>query len=336
MIQPHSRTAISHGGTLTLMAAAVLLLILPPSTAVSDDTKSPVATVNGIALYQSELDCAIGTFFGPGPVPEPLPPQKQVSSEHIRDKALQTLIDIELLYQEGLKYRFPGIEEKVEKRYRAELDRMGGKEGLSEALSCIDMTPEDLKKIIFRNLIINGYLEKTVYSKVNVTDEELKEYYEQNSNQFKEPQSVRARQILIRVKTWSDTREVESAVSKATMIREEAVRGSDFVMLARKYSEDPSAGSTGGDIGIIHKGNFHKPMESILFSLPDGGVSEPVKFRNGIFIFKVVAVKSPTVKSFDDVRGKCMSKVRRSKSQAMIQDLVRDLRSKANIEILEQ
>jgi hypothetical protein len=259
-----------------LLAGIFLLLTLLPSVAASDHESSPVARVNGIPLYRSDLDCAIETKLARlGRNMKPRPPRKEISSEHITEEALQRIINIELLYQEGLKHRFPGIEEKMEKRYKTELARMGGEEQLSAALSCIDMTGEDLRKTIFRNLIINSYLEKTVYSNVTVTEAELEEYYERNKERFKDPSSVRARQVLIKVKTWSDTREVRSAESRALEVHGEAVKGSDFIRLARKYSEDPSAGSTGGDMGIIYRGNLHKPMESIIFSLPDGGISNP-------------------------------------------------------------
>ncbi len=320
-----------------ILTGIVLLLTLLPSVAVSNQEGSPVATVNGIPLNRSDLDCAIETtLVRLGRNMKPKPPQKHVSSEHITDEALKRLIDIELLYQEGLKHRFPGIEEKVEKRYRAEVSRMGGEEQLSEALSCVDMTGEDLKKTIFRNLTINSYLEKAVYSNINVSEEELEEYYESNKDQFMNPPSVRARQILIKVKTWSSTRAVQSAESRASMVHGEAVKGSDFIMLARKYSEDPSAGSTGGDMGIIYRGNIHKPVESIIFSLPSGGISRPVRSRYGFHIFKIDSVKPSTYRALNDVRDECMTKLRRSKSKAMILDLLTELRSKASIEIIDQ
>lgn len=295
-----------------------------------------VARVNGIDLFRSDLNCAIETVvIHPGPTMEPEPPRKRVASERIEDEALQRLINIELLYQEGLKHRFPGIEEKVEMRYRSELARMGGEEKLSEALSCIDMTGQDLRKTIFRTLVISSFLEKVIYSRIAVSDEELEEFYENNRDRFRDPPSVRANQILVRVKSWSDTRDVREAESRAIMIHEEAVKGSDFIKLARKYSEDPSAGSTGGDMGIIYRGNLHKPLESIIFSLPDGGVSEPVRYRNGFLIFKVNSVHPPAYKSLDEVRGQCITKLRRSKAQEMIHDLLAELRSKATIEILD-
>ena len=87
-------------------------------------------------------------------------------------------------------------------------------------------------------------------------------------------------------------------------------------------------------MGIIYKGNLHRPLESIIFSLPDGGVSEPLRYRDGILIFKVTAVKSSDIKPFNDVRDQCMTQLRQSKAQAIVQDLVNDLRSNASIEIL--
>jgi len=337
MMQPHSLILKPASRLLIPLAVTALLLAFLPSPAVSDQGETPVARVNGMTLYQSDLDGVINpgdcvTLLGP--LSEPRPPRIKVSSDHLRNEALQRLINIELLYQEGLKHRFPGIEEKVEKKYSAELQRMGGEKGLKDALSCVDMTGEDLKKIIFRRLVISRFLDKVVYSQVIVSEKELEEYYQRNSFQFRNQPSVRASQILIKVKTWSDPREVESAESKALKVHKEATKGSDFNKLVRKYSEEPSAGATGGDMGIIYKGNLHRPLESIIFSLPDGGVSEPLRYRDGILIFKVTAVKSSDIKPFNDVRDQCMTQLRQSKAQAIVQDLVNDLRSNASIEIL--
>lgn len=314
--------------------AVVFLCLLFAVPAHSQPPPRQVAKVNGMPIYQSDLSCAVEAALvrlGPNQI-APSKDGKIFAPDN--NSALMRLIDIELLYQEGLKQSFPGLDKEVERRYQMELARIGGKERLAEALSCIDMDIRDLKKNIFRNLVINHYLDKAVYSKIHVSPEEIESYYNANPKMYRIAKAAHVNQIFIRVRTWKDKSAVHSALSKARLIREEAAKGSDFASLARRYSQDPAAGSTAGDMGLIQKGNLHTRIESIVFSLPKGGVSPPVETRGGFRIFKVVSYRASSRRPLDEVRAEIVLKLRRERAGAMISELVAELRSKARIEIM--
>lgn len=308
------------------------LLLVPP--AYSRSSPQVVAKVNGMPIYRSDISCALEAFLvRQGPA------QKELSQDGKppapdNDRALRRLIDIELLYQEGLKQSFPGLDEEVERRYRMELARIGGKERLSAALSCINMDIRDLKKNIFRNLVINHYLDKAVYSRIHVSPAAIEPFYSANLEMYRVARAAHVNQIFIRVKTWKDKSEVHSALSRARLIHNEAEKGSDFASLARKYSQDPAAGATAGDMGLIQEGNLHNSIEKIIFSLPEGGISPPVETRGGFRIFKVVSYRPSAYRPLNEVRDEIVAKLRRKKARAMISELVEVLRSKAKIEIM--
>ena len=322
--------------TATVFAILFLcFLILPSAHSQPSPPPQAVAKVNGMPIYSSDLSCAVeASLVRLGPARKGLPKGKKIPATD-NDDVLKRLIDIELLYQEGLKQSFPGLDKEVESRYRMELNRIGGKERLAEALSCIDMDIRDLKKNIFRNLVINRYLDKAVYSRIQVSPEEIELFYHTNRDMFLVARAAHVKQIFIRVKTWKNRSEVHSARSRAASIQDEASRGSDFATLARKYSQDPTAGSTAGDMGLIQEGNLHTPIESIVFSLPEGGVSHPVETRGGFRIFKVESFRPPVIRPLEEVRDDIMVKLRREKAGTMISQLLDGLRTKARIEIMD-
>ncbi len=308
---------------MTVVPAAVMAIVTLVPSPVYPDHSLAVARVNGITLYRSDLDCAVEASI--------IRPERGSGRDTFPgERALHHLIDIELLYQEGLKRRLPGIETEVERRYQAEVRKLGGTEEMAAALDYVDMTPEDLRKTIFRNLTINGYLNQEVYEKIVITDDDIREYYQANTDLFRRPETARIKQILIRVKRWEDPTAIQEAQARARTVHREAVKGISFAVLARKYSEDPS----GGDMGPIPKGNLQTHIDSVVFSMPPGGISEPIQSRRGYHIFKVTAVTPPTVRPLEEVRSRIITDLRRRKAGAMIKQVLKDLRSKARIEIL--
>ncbi|MBW1941178.1 MAG: peptidyl-prolyl cis-trans isomerase [Deltaproteobacteria bacterium] len=75
---------------------------------------------------------------------------------------------------------------------------------------------------------------------MNITDEDINEYYMENQEEFKTPATVKARHILIKVDADAAPEAVEKARIKASDILKMAVEGGDFADLAKKYSECPS------------------------------------------------------------------------------------------------
>jgi parvulin-like peptidyl-prolyl isomerase len=286
----------------------------------------PVALVNGMPILPSDLSCAVEAW--------------KFSTRHgtagNNTGTLNQLIVIELLYQESLKHRFHGLARDAEEVYRHEVKRAGGEEKLRSTLQCNNISLQQFRQYIFRNLAINRLLDEMVYSRISVTDDEIDDYYETNKNNFKTPESVRLRQIFIKAPRNTDEKTLSEIENRARSIFEKASDGSDFVMLARKYTDDPTGASIGGEMGVIYRGNLHQTFESIIFNRGDGSVTEPVRSHSGYHIFQVVATFPSTHKSLEEVRSRIISEIKRSKARTMITQYVSSLKEKADIRILQE
>lgn len=97
---------------------------------------------------------------------------------------------------------------------------------------------------------------------------------------------VRAAHILIQADP--DLSDTLSAYNKAMELRNRAQAGEDFADLARRYSDDPSAKSNGGDLGYFTALEMVYPFENTAYSTPPGQISLPVRTRFGYHIVKVI------------------------------------------------
>ncbi|MGD8353716.1 MAG: peptidylprolyl isomerase [Pseudomonadota bacterium] len=323
---------------------AVLVVLCTAHTAHTADRDKPVARVNGVTIYQSDISVAVEANLARKLTS---PDRGSTGSDpgagtSIAKKTLKELIGIELLYQESLKHRFHGLIAESEERYRKEAQRLGGEDNLISALECNNMTPEQFRKAIFRNLSIKRLLSEEVYSKIQVTEQQVTEFYERNKERFREPRSVRISQILVKVPSDGSDESWRHARERAWSIYQNAVTGHDFVRLVRKHSDDPASASSGGDLGTIqYVGSLYSEsqtafIDTIIFRLSEGTVTEPIRSPQGFHIIKVNSIKPSTIKKLEDVKQRIMTIIRRQRAREMITTLIQDLQEKAEIEIMSK
>ncbi len=336
-IQSKSRFPLNYLPARSLAVfTTIILTIFTADTGWSADPGEPVARVNGVAIYQSDLSCAIEASMA-RKLSSRYRDLGDPGSDSVRvdnEKTLKSMIDIELLYQESLKHRFYGLMEESEERYQLEVKRLGGEERLISTLLCNNMSPEQFHKAIFRNLSIKRLLDKVVYSRIQVTEDEIREYYELNKDRFRKPESVRIRQILIKVPSKPDVEKWHQAQDRAHMIYKDASSGADFVRLARRHSDDPESASAGGDMGSIQKGNQQGVFDTTIFRLKAGTVTKPIRTHQGFHIIKIVSTTPSSTKTLDEVQQNITTLIRRERAREMISQLVSALKEKAEIEIL--
>ncbi|WP_022668800.1 peptidylprolyl isomerase [Desulfospira joergensenii] len=131
---------------------------------------------------------------------------------------------------------------------------------------------------------------------VEVSENQIQEFYNQNPDRFKIPEKVETRHILIKVAENADEKAVESARVRAEEIRSKAENGEDFSKLAKTFSEGPSK-TSGGYLGSFARGSMVKPFEDAAFSLKAGEISQPVRTQFGWHLIKVEAHFDATVKT---------------------------------------
>jgi peptidyl-prolyl cis-trans isomerase D len=152
-----------------------------------------------------------------------------------------------------------------------------------------------------------------VASSVPVTEEGLRQYYEQVApERFQDPERRRARHILI--ESGSDD---AAAKKKAEDVYAQAKAGGDFAELAAQYSDDPGSKGQGGELGWSTRESFVKPFADALFAMQAGEVRGPIKTQFGYHVIQLEEVQAPHQRSFDEVRAELEAEYRNEQAQSL-------------------
>jgi peptidyl-prolyl cis-trans isomerase D len=154
---------------------------------------------------------------------------------------------------------------------------------------------------------------------IDIAEEVLREYYDDNSAEFSTPKTVEARHVLIRVAEGADEKTVAKTKKEIEDILKLAREGSDFAELAKKHSQGPSAGN-GGYLGSFRKESMVKPFSDAAFALNAGQISEPVRTQFGWHIIKVEKVNPASTTSFEDARSNIREKLISEKARTLAYD----------------
>lgn len=186
---------------------------------------------------------------------------------------------------------------------------------------------EEYKKLYMENELLNR-LQDAIMAEVDVTEQEVEDYYEQNKAEFEQSEQVEVSHILFRTEEKTE----EEALAEANNVLEKLEAGEDFASLATEYSEGPSA-DRGGQLGFINRGEMVPEFEKVAFALETGEISEPVKTEYGYHLIKVTDKKEAGEQTFEDVRADIEKEITGGRASQIWQDLVRSLRDKAEIDI---
>jgi peptidyl-prolyl cis-trans isomerase D len=152
----------------------------------------------------------------------------------------------------------------------------------------------------------------------NVTEADLQTYYDQHRDEYRVPDQVKVRHILIKTPLPGpdgkvDDKGVADARAKAEDVLKQVKSGGDFAKLAEKYSDDPGSAKNGGELGWIGRGRTVPEFEKAAFSLPKGQTSDLVKSSYGFHIIQVEDKQDAHVKQLAEVKSEIQEKVKQQK-----------------------
>ena len=291
--------------------------------------KSAVASVNGTLIPKAFLDREIRRFE------ERALSQGQMVDETQRDQlnrqALDTIIDIELLYQESQRRGFEISDDRVEEQVDNLKTQLGEGEGYASALEQIGISDGELRTEFRRQLAIQDMIDTDIAPSTTVSQQESTEFYQNNPALFFSPEQVRASHILILLSPDAGEEEKTEARSRIAEIRERIVGGEDFAQLAGQFSEDGSS-MNGGDLGYFERQQMVKPFADAAFSLEIGQLSDVVTTQYGYHLIQVTDRREESVVPFEQVQLQIFQYLQREKVMVTIEELAAELRSQAEIE----
>lgn len=195
----------------------------------------------------------------------------------------------------------------------------------------------ELKELLIKNSKLTSATED--YIKDNLTEKEMKEYYENNI-----VGDISAKHILISYEEDEDLSDEENeakkeeAKAKAEEVIEKLKNGEDFSALAKEYSDDEGTKENGGDLGYFNTGDMVEAFETAAYALDvNEYTTEPVETEYGYHIIMKTGQKDkPSYKkSKDTIKEKLVEEKKEEDSTISVKAMIA-LREEYNIKIKDK
>jgi peptidyl-prolyl cis-trans isomerase D len=124
---------------------------------------------------------------------------------------------------------------------------------------------------------------------LTVSDAEIQSYYSSHREDYREPERVEFNYVLL----YHDPspRDLADVQERLSTIERRLKEGDDFSVLARQFSEDPTAGD-GGDLGWVSKGDMVSSFEEKAFGIDVGTFSDPIRTQYGWHVIQVDSIRA--------------------------------------------
>lgn len=197
-----------------------------------------------------------------------------------------------------------------------------------------DLTQEDYRKKIKEQLLVSRTFQLEMKQNSPGNDKkELEEYYEKHKERYLIPEEIKLQQILFLCPNDADPLEEDRAKVQAHYARDKLLEGEDFAELAKKYSQDPSAGK-GGILGTFKRGQLLSLLEEAAFKLKEGEISPVIQSQFGFHILKAVEKKEAHYTPLSQVEADIRKQHSEEKGIRLHQEWIKKLYQESFVEIL--
>ena len=249
----------------------------------------------------------------------------------IAEDAFEMLVTDRLLLQEAERRGLAGDAESVTKRLAQLRTRYARSPGGAEAF---DRDAEQLAMELLRDTKI-GALTALVKDVGELTEAEIRAFYEANPDLFTTPAATDVSMILIPVPPHGVSDEWRAAQEEAAALRERVLAGESFADLAVAHSKDRSA-EQGGHLGLVHDGQFPDHVAAALTAVEIGAVAAPIRVLEGVAVFRVNGRQAARLQPLEAVRDRAEALMRRDLRERRWAEFLDELREQAQIERIPQ
>jgi parvulin-like peptidyl-prolyl isomerase len=248
--------------------------------------------------------------------------------------------------------------EELESKFKEHKDRFRTPEAFDDYLKRSGNTVENMKEDLKRNLLRDRVVEK-LSGEVDVTDDEVKKYYDENVQRFTEREQVKASRVLVRLMPDAKPAEKTAALAEAKTVYAQLKKtGADFAAIAKEKSKGPEA-ANGGDLGWLTRGRMTPEFDLAVFGTAPEAATTPtdpkapkapagkvvkgleanemtgvVETKLGYEIVKVFEKKGDRQRPLDEVKESIKNSLLARKKNEKRRDVLRALKADAKVEQL--
>lgn len=278
-----------------------------------------VAVVNGEAITLHDLKNEVEQG---GPDMNQIDPDDINQSEAMRREVLEAMINDKLLKQEAERFEIKVSDEEVE----GQMNQIRKENGLSQAefeqaVKEQGMSMDEYRQALHEEIKKRKLLSNMVHQKVVVADDEIQEFYQQNQEDYGQPQTVRLRLIVHPDQT--KLQEVRQAIDSGE---------TSFAQAADNVSKGPGAGQ-GGDLGEMRWKDLRSEWQDVVSSLDPGEVSQVFSLQDNYALLYLEEYTDQNTQVNESLKKDIRDQLYSQKLENRYKDYIEGLREKAVIDV---
>jgi peptidyl-prolyl cis-trans isomerase C len=286
-----------------------------------------VARVNGVALTDTRLNAALNAMIPLESFHRVVSPAKM---EEFRRQALDRIVEDELQHLEGVRLGVAVPDSQVGEEVDALQRQYKNREGLEAALAKSGSTIAELRLELRRSLIINETRRRAVTTKCQVAPAEAEAFFGANPDRFVVPEQLHIYAITIGVEPSASAAQWADARQRAEDVRKRILAGAAFEEMARTHSTDSSS-TSGGDMGLLHRGAMTEEFEEATRGLAIGQPGEVVQSLYGFHIVEITEIRPPQHKTFAAIAPDLQRDLTATRCESMKAAWIAELRGRAAV-----
>ena len=294
----------------------IIIVICTLIAGCSSDNSPTVAKVNSTPIKASSLQREMTLESGKY---DPATLSIEINFNEFRKQALDKLVQESILLEEAKSL---GITTSKQELEHAKLLQSGGLNDdlFEDWLKKHNLKMKDWDEIVSKRVTIDKLIKKQVYDNVPIPKNSIKNYYNKQIQDFRQPTQFRARQIIV-----DEREEADKIVSKLK-------KGADFADLAKKYSMSPDS-KRGGDLGYFDASAYPEVFAEVCQKLNIGDTSDVVVTDYGYQIFQLLDRRPPRQLSLEDVTPLIKKTLTEDKAEGVFKKWLEGLNAKYNVQI---
>jgi peptidyl-prolyl cis-trans isomerase SurA len=191
------------------------------------------------------------------------------------------------------------------------------------ALAQAGLSLDLLRKQFAQQITFQRVMGREVYAQVDVQEEDLRRYYRENEDEFRDPEKVYLREVVV----LDERGDSASAAEMAAALLAD-LRSGKTLDEVRQGLADTEVSSV-IDLGWVASGDLDATLEDAVWGLESGQYSEPIRARGGLHIAQLVERQESVVRAFKEVEDEIRLDRQRERTNEKLEEYLVELEQKA-------
>lgn len=251
-----------------------------------------------------------------------------------REEVLQQLINEKLTDQEIERSKVSVAEKEIDAQIEIiKKARYLTEEELRETLERQGVTLENYRQRLKKDILRAKLVNLEVKSKIVITNEDIKAYYDKNKETYTGKRKYHLRNIIKRVPVNAADEFKKEIRLKMEQVLKKLEAGQPFETLARTYSDSPIA-AEGGDLGVFSPDQLSPEIREAIIDKGIGEFTSILDTEQGFQIFYIQNIIRSRDKPLEEVSAAIQEKITREIMDTKFKAWIGSLRERSHIKII--